>query len=261
MSPKKYYGQHFLYQPYFFETIAKALEIQPEDRILEIGTGPARLTETLLKAGAKLHGVEIDREMEEPLSRLQSQYPNFTYAIQDFLTLSKDSLCEINKIVGNLPYHLTIPILEKVIFEMDVNRAVFLLAEATALRFLAKEGSREYSSITVMVQSYFTIHKLLRIDRKSFFPPPKIDSILVKLDKRRSNEILTPNEFQLIKHLFSQRRKMIINSFPIDSGSKEKWTLKLEKLSINPQERIENLSVKTLHHLVRAMVNNEPDPM
>ncbi len=249
MNPKKHFGQHFLYQPYFFQTISESLDIHPDDKILEIGTGPARLTEYLLKKGANVWGVEIDKEMEEPLLRLKQKFPNFLYTIHDFLTLPKESLTGVNKIIGNLPYHLTIPILEKVIFETNAERIVFLLAEATALRFLAKEGGKQYSSATVMAQSFFEMKKLLFIDRKSFYPPPKIDSILLRFDRKKTNREITPKELQFYKGLFSKRRKILINTLANDSTSKERWIGRLKELCINPHERIENLTVQTLHRI------------
>jgi len=249
MCPKKFYGQHFLYQPFYFHTIIQALELQPEDKIMEIGTGPARLTEYLLKAGADLWGIEIDKDMEAPLLRLKENYPRFSYSIQDFLTLQATDMIKINKIVGNLPYHLTIPILEKVIFESQAMKIVFLLAESTALRFMALPGSEHYSSASVLAQSFFEIEKVLFIDRRSFFPPPKIDSILVKFSRKSLAREITIKELHFYKLLFANRRKILLNCLANTVSQKDKWIDWLQELDLNPKERIENLTISDLQKL------------
>lgn len=257
MCPKKFYGQHFLYQPYYFQMISEALDLQPEDRIMEIGTGPARLTEYLLKTGANVRGVEIDKEMETPLIRLKNTYPLFSYLIQDFLTIQSKDLSIFNKIVGNIPYHLTIPIMEKVIFESQAQKVVLLLAKATAQRFMAQPGSDHYSSASILAQSFFLIEKVLLIDRRSFYPPPKIDSILVKLTRIKLDREITIKEMQFYKLLFSNRRKILLNCLANTVFNKEKWTSWLHDLGLNPLERIENLTLSDLQSLYMKVQENE----
>lgn len=256
MCPKKFYGQHFLYQPFYFHSILQALKLQPEDKIMEIGTGPARLTEYLLKAGVDLWGIEIDKDMETPLLRLKKNYPRFSYSIQDFLTLTTAEMLMINKIVGNLPYHLTIPILEKVIFESQARLIVFLLAESTALRFMAQPGSKHYSSASVLAQSFFEIEKILFIDRKSFFPPPKIDSILVKFSRKPLTREITLKELHFYKLLFANRRKTLLNCLANTVSQKDKWIGWLQEMRMNPKERIENLTISDMQKLYMKAKEN-----
>jgi len=246
MIAKKCFGQNFLKNPHVLTQIKDALGLEKKDSILEVGPGPSFLTQILLPEVSQYIAVEIDRQFQPILESLHIQYPYFTYLIDDFLVQPADLFIHCTKFVGNLPYNISSPILYKIASETKIATLVCMFAEGSADRFLASPGSKNYSAGSILAQSFFKVEKIMFVSRTQFNPSPKIDSYVLRFTRNNANqdEIIAFNHW--VQPLFSYRRKTILNALIQTLLSKEKALFLLEKSSISPGERIENLSIENL---------------
>lgn len=248
-SPKKSLSQNFLIDGNIIRKIAALAHVQPGDFVLEIGPGPGVLTEELLARGAHVLAVEKDRKFASALHRLQTQDQRLTVIEGDILEqdLSK-VLKPRTKLVANLPYQITTPILtaflpKKVFFES----ITVMVQKEVAARFTALPSTSDYSSITVFVQFYSDPHYGFTVEPTCFYPPPRVKSAVVKFTLKdhlppaysgSSEEAF----FAMTRRAFQQRRKMIRSSLKLvyDQESIDRG---LEKIGKGLQVRPENLSL------------------
>jgi 16S rRNA (adenine1518-N6/adenine1519-N6)-dimethyltransferase len=218
---RKSLGQNFLQDRGVIRKIVSALNLHPEDAVLEIGCGTGALTRQIIGKPATYIGVEIDTRFIEGLRPLES--PGTVFLNQNILELELEPLCQrlgipsgMLKVVGNLPYYISSPVLQ---FLADntarVALAVVMLQAEVANRLSAVPGTKAYGVLTVLGQYYFEIRELLTVSPRAFRPAPKVYSKLVQLTPRSSR--LLPGEeepgfFRFIRKAFSQRRKTLRNS-------------------------------------------------
>ncbi len=212
LNPKKNLGQHFLFHEPILDKIIDALALTDMDIILEVGSGPGYLTKKIAPFVNQLHAIEIDQRNQNFLNSLQLKYPQMTPYYEDFLKINMDRFSEVNKACGNLPYHLSMPIIEKIIFQLYPQRCVFLLAEGTALRFMAKSNQEHYSAASVFVQSFYKVMKVCKVSKNLFHPAPKIDSIICLFEKKDVDMKEMKNFNDFVHPLFSYRRKTMDNA-------------------------------------------------
>ena len=248
-SPKKSLSQNFLIDGNIIRKIVELANIQPGDKVLEIGPGPGALTAALLEAGAHVTAVEKDRLFAHELHRLQNGHLEVIEA--DFLDLNLEHELDIRsfKVVGNLPYSITTPILEK-ICTTGCFSFTFMVQKEFATRLTASPGNKEIGSITIFVQSHAEIKGSFPVSRKCFYPAPSVDSTVLTLQFKKEHD---PAEFfTMVRRAFQQRRKMITSSlkslFP-----QEKIREALKEANASTEARPETLSLEQWRTLFRVL--------
>ncbi len=206
--PKKSLSQNFLIDANIVRKIVLLAEVAPGDAVLEIGPGPGALTAALLTAGARVFAIEIDRTLAQELHRLQNGRLNIYES--DFLKFPMDRLPKNIKVVANLPYHITTPILEK-LFASSFSSIVVMVQKEVARRMQAKAGTKEFGSLTLFVEFHSQVMGSFDVSANCFYPKPKVDSTVIRLDAR---EIPTVNPFPLVRPAFQHRRKMLTSALP-----------------------------------------------
>lgn len=262
--PRKQFAQHWLRSDKALNRIVSAAELVKGnqdargDRVLEIGPGTGILTRQLLTSADAVVAVEIDRDLCELLATKLGKIANFLLLQGDFLSLELATLLEPfpdfqqpNKVVANIPYNITGPILEKLLGSISnpasapFDLIVLLVQKEVALRLCAQSGSKHYGALSVRVQYLANCEFICDVPAKSFHPPPKVDSAVVRLRPRPIPvPARNPQHMEtLIKLGFSSKRKMLRNNLQslID---REQLSQLLESLNINPQARAEELSVE-----------------
>ncbi|HIK43851.1 MAG TPA: 16S rRNA (adenine(1518)-N(6)/adenine(1519)-N(6))-dimethyltransferase RsmA [Leptolyngbyaceae cyanobacterium M65_K2018_010] len=255
---RKRFGQHWLTSPTVLQAIVAAAAITAEDGVLEIGPGTGALTQALLPLARVVIAVEIDRDLGRQLRQQFAPYDNFKLVEADILsldlaTLGSDQGLPLglpNKVVANIPYYITGPILEKLLGTMarpnpqPYASIVLLVQQEVAERLCAQPGSRAFGALSVRVQYLADCERICPVPAQAFRPPPKVDSAVVRLTPRPS-AILAQDPAaldQLVKLGFASKRKMLRNNLKgvID---REQLTTLMAELDIAATARAEDLSV------------------
>lgn len=229
----------------------------PADEVLEIGPGKGALTPLLLTA-RRLVAVEVDDRMVEILRRRYSNKPNLEIVHEDFLAFDLNRLASPTpfKVVGNLPYNLTSPILRKLSEWTNWSEAVVMVQKEVGERLSAPVGTPEYGALTVGVSLTCTAQLLFELSEKSFDPPPKVKSVVVRL-RRRPQPLFDdgPRVQRVVQAAFQQRRKTIENSLSHGLGfDKARVRQALEKLGLDPGLRAERLTVDDYIRVTRQLL-------
>jgi 16S rRNA (adenine1518-N6/adenine1519-N6)-dimethyltransferase len=261
-KPRKSLGQNFLKNPAVVQRIVEALEVKAEDAILEIGCGTGALTARLAGRSAHYMGIEIDPRLMADL-RQQWSTPEVQFTNQDILKTDFDRLRQEwpgmaggIKVVGNLPYYISSPILEHLgRYSHAIRLAVVMLQAEVADRLQAQPGQKAYGVLTLMVQLDFKVEELFTVPPSAFFPRPKIFSKVVRLTPHESPLLPRTDRlplFSLIKQAFSQRRKTLVNclkgSAGADDGALPGW---LKQQGLPPDVRAERLSLGVFIQLLQ----------
>jgi 16S rRNA (adenine1518-N6/adenine1519-N6)-dimethyltransferase len=233
-------GQHFLSDPKILDRIVDALDPIPGETVLEIGPGKGSLTEALLARGLTVVAIEKDRDLAAALAR-----NNLTVVEGDALRIQWP---RVPKIVGNIPYYITSPLIDKALTPPLPERVVFLVQAEVADRLAAEPGSKIYGALTVGVQAVCRVEKLFTVAPGSFKPPPKVRSAVVRLTPR-AVPLVTPGEIAsfrtFVTGCFSKRRKQLKNAV---TGMSE---TDLRALGFDPAIRPERLAPEDFVKLLR----------
>ncbi len=242
---KKRFGQNFLVDERVISDIIAAIRPEPGDSMVEIGPGLGALTRPLLQKLRHLHVVEIDRDI---IARLHSDYPQhkadhmLTIHAGDALEFDLASLGTPLRIVGNLPYNISSPLLFHFAkYAGCIKDMHFMLQNEVVERMVAEPSTPEYGRLSVMLQYRFHIEKLLDVPPESFRPAPKVDSAIVRMVPLPPGEITVRNRElfgEIVKAAFGQRRKTLRNTLRGYLNEAE-----FEKLEIDPRLRAEDLAV------------------
>ena len=234
-------GQHFLNDAGILNRIVDALDPVPGETVLEIGPGKGSLTAVLLARGVKVVAIEKDRALAAALPR-----ENLTVLAGDAL---RTEWPRVPKIVGNIPYYITSPLIDKALTPPVPDRVVFLVQAEVADRLAAAPGSKVYGALSVGVQAVCRVEKLFTVAPGSFTPPPRVRSAVVRLTPR-ADPLVEPGEIDAFRTFvtacFSQRRKQLKNAVPGLAGSQ------LEELGIDPTLRPERLAPEAFVRMLRA---------
>ncbi|BCR22004.1 16S rRNA (adenine(1518)-N(6)/adenine(1519)-N(6))-dimethyltransferase RsmA [Borrelia sp. HM] len=243
IAPRKIWGQNYLINESIREKIVDALEIKENEKIWEIGPGLGAMTIILLKKTNFLTVFEIDPKYSEILNEQFGKFKNFKLKKGDFLkTYKQEESQNINKIFSNLPYNISSKVISILIENKILKHMVFTVQKELADRMLSKERNKNYSSFTVLVQSHFKVIKIMDIDKKNFYPIPKVQSTTLKLIPCKK-DIKNFNEFnKLVRTVFTSRRKKLKNT--IINFVKDKSILQEEFLKNFLDKRPEEISVK-----------------
>ena len=253
---KKKFGQNFLIDQNILENIVVVSDVDKETLVIEVGVGAGALTEKLLEKAGFVLGYEIDESLKSILdARFQNE--NIKIIYDDFLKrdLHKDlSFSEYKKIkiVANLPYYITTPIIKKVIDEIEVDAMIIMVQKEVGDRFSAKPNSKEYGSLTIFLNYHFEIFKRFTVSRNVFYPKPNVDSLIVEF-KKKSNPIINNEDifFKLVKDAFRFKRKTIKNN--LQNYDLDKILIILKKYGYDLSVRAESLSMEIFIEIANAL--------
>ena len=254
--PRKQFGQHWLRDEDILDRIIIAAELSDRDRVLEIGPGTGNLTSRLLSRVPALVSVEIDRDLCKKLVQKYGERDNFLLVQEDFLRCDLNLLLQDfpkfqhpNKVVANIPYNITGPIIQKLLGKIpspasQYESIVLLVQKEVGERLVAVPRSKAYAALSIRVQYLADCEIICNVPARSFYPPPKVDSVVVRLRPRNiEHPANNPRQLEtLIKLGFASRRKMLRNNFKSVIDTEDLNQL-LEKLNFNPQCRAEDLSL------------------
>lgn len=259
---KKRLGQNFLINPEVISDIIDFSGLTKKDTVLEIGPGVGFVTEQLVKHAGKVIAVELDEEAIKELEKLNCD--NLKIIHQDILKTDLSELCDEKiKVVANIPYYITSPIIAHLLGEIDdlhnknrekITDIILMVQEEVARRIVAteKSSSKQYGLLTILSQFWAECSILRTVGRRSFYPAPKVNSALVYM-KVRENPLLDLSDYthfrKTIKAAFSQRRKTLKNCLVGAGFDKEKVTAVIAALNLDENIRGEKLSIKDLGKL------------
>ena len=264
---KKRLGQNFLVDGEVIQDIIDFANITPEDTIVEIGPGVGFVTEQLVKYAKKVIAIELDEEAIEELKKLDA--PNLEIIHNDVLKTDLSSLTEDKfNVVANIPYYITSPIIAHLLGEIDdlnnknrnkIKDIILMVQEEVARRMVATPDStgKQYGLLTILSQFWADVKILRLVGRKSFYPAPKVNSALVKLDVRTEPKLnLSDYSYfrRVIKAGFAQRRKNIKNCLLNGGFLKEHISKALSNLGIDENIRGEKLSIEKFGELSEELL-------
>ena len=249
---KKHFGQNFITDTNLLEAICTDANLQNNDQVLEIGTGAGTLTKVMSKHVKKVLTVEIDNELRPVLKQTFEGYNNIELCFADFMKVSNS---EVNnhfngqfKVVANLPYYITTPIIFKLIGEnFNVSSITIMVQKEVAERLCADCGTKDYGSMTAQVQSVADVSLKRIVNKKMFTPVPKVDSAIVNINLNYKKFNIKDLNFhgKVIECAFSMRRKTLSNCLKAKLGlTQSKIDVIFEKLNLLPSCRGEQLSVE-----------------
>ncbi len=265
LTLNKKLGQNFLADKNILKKIVDSAELKPDDRVLEIGPGIGTLTRELAARAGKLVAVEIDSRLMPVLEETTSCLSNVKLINRDILKIDLRRLWEEVfspgrvKVVANLPYYITSPVIMKLLEEdFPLESVVVMVQKEVALRMTAAPGTKDYGAITVGVQYYSRPHLIATVPPAVFIPPPKVSSAIVKMDIRKEQVFDVKDEkllFLLVKKAFGHRRKTLLNALKGISGINDKEYVRraLESAGIDGNRRGESLSVEEFCKLANCM--------
>lgn len=251
-KPSKGLGQNFLIDNRVLEKIIAAADIQPEDTILEIGPGIGTLTVELAKKAKQVIAVEKDSVMVNILAETLAAYQNVKITNGDILTFDLKNQ-SITKVVANIPYYLTAPLIRKLLEEGSQLREIILMVQKeVAHRICAKVP--DMNLLAVSVQFYATPSIVGPAPKHCFWPAPNVDSAIIKIIPKKNAEDVEPIKFfNIVKAGFSQPRKQLVNNFSTALKlKKENVTEWLTKNNIKPNQRAETLSIANWIELTKT---------
>ena len=264
---KKRLGQNFLINGEVIQNIIKYANIQPEDIVVEIGPGVGFVTEQLVKHAKKVIAIELDEEAINELEKIEAD--NLQIIHKDILKTDISELSDGKiKIVANIPYYITSPIIAHLLGEIDdlnnknrnsISDILLMVQEEVARRMVANENSpsKQYGLLTILSQFWADVEIKEFVGRKSFFPAPKVNSALVSL-KVREKPLLELSDYshfrKTIKAAFSQRRKNIKNCLLSNSFSKEQILAAIKNLGLDENIRGEKLSIEMFGKLSEELL-------
>ena len=251
-SVRERFGQHFLIDESVVERIIRAIDPHPGERIVEIGPGKGALTLPLLSSLGQLDVVEVDRDLAAYLVESCRDTGRLNLLRQDALKLDFTAFCPARlKVVGNLPYNISTPLLFHLLGFDHITVMVFMLQKEVVDRLCADPDTPEYGRLSVMVQARCLAERLFDVGAEAFRPRPRVDSAMVRLDvlPPDANRIGNFEQFtELVRTAFSSRRKKISNGLKpwFDAGQ-------LEELGISPSARPAELSVADYINLSNSL--------
>ena len=254
---RKRFGQHLLIDTNTISDIVQSIDPSPEQNIFEIGPGLGAITIPILKQVGILQAIEIDRDLAKELKKQCSTIGDLNLHQSDVLKFDFNSVVGSDqklRLVGNLPYNISTPLLFHLLQFSDlIGDLHFMLQKEVVDRITATPGSSAYSRLSVMMQSYYKVESLFDITPDKFSPPPKVMSSFMRLvpSYDANNKITNREEFnKTVEHAFRHRRKTIKNNLAPIASEKQ-----LLQASINPQQRPQEISIDQFITLSNLLLN------
>jgi 16S rRNA (adenine1518-N6/adenine1519-N6)-dimethyltransferase len=252
---KKHLGQNFLFDPSILGNIVRAADLSGGDTVIEIGPGPGRLTRILAERVKKLIAIELDPDLYERLKGDFIAYSNVEIIHGDALKFAFETVNEF-KVVANIPYYITTPIIFRLIDAREhVKSMTLTIQKEVAERIAAAPGGKDYGVLSIMVQYFADPELKFIIPREAFRPAPKVDSAVVHMKILSNPRVQVRDEkifFRVIKTAFSQRRKTLSNSL---KGVRGDIKGVLTGSGIDPQRRPETLSIEEFARLSDSLTD------
>lgn len=257
-------GQNFLIDDETVEGIIKAADIKKEDLIIEIGPGLGTITKELLERAGKVICIELDSRMIEILNERFALYDNFKLINKDVLKVDLKELIEnekfsTTKIVANLPYYITTPIIMKLLEDkLNVKTITVMVQKEVADRLIAEPGKGETGAITYAINYYTKPHTVIQVPNTAFIPAPKVNSTVIQLEVQKEPIVKVENEeklFELIKIAFMQKRKTLLNALANSNkyGTKEEIENKIAEVGLDLKIRPEKVTLEEYARLVERI--------
>ncbi|HUL70348.1 MAG TPA: 16S rRNA (adenine(1518)-N(6)/adenine(1519)-N(6))-dimethyltransferase RsmA [Gemmatimonadales bacterium] len=254
--PKRRLSQHFLSDPRILGRIADALEAGEEDAVLEIGPGPGTLTAVLARRVGRLVCIEKDRDL---VPGLRARFPDVQIIEGDALEFDWPALVAPESrfaVIGNIPYRITSPLIDKALTPPRPWRVVYLVQREVADRVIASPGSESYGALSIGVQAVARAERLFPVAAGAFHPRPRVDSAVLRLTPR-PDPLVTDTEVagfrRLVVGLFGLRRKRLVRGLrELTGDSGPRVELRLKEAGISPEVRPETLSPEDFARLYRA---------
>lgn len=271
ITANKNLGQNFLINEDVVDSIDENAEITKNDLVIEIGPGLGTLTSRLLEKAGKVICVELDRKMIAILEKRFKLYENLELINDDILKINLNQLISQNKIneikhvkiVANLPYYITTPIIMKLLEErLDIESITVMIQKEVAQRLAAKPGTSDVGSITYTIWYYTEPKIVLEVPKESFIPAPEVTSSVIKLDILKQPRIEVKDEkqfFKIIKVAFMQKRKTLINALVNGKVFQNKEDAKkcLDELKIDEKIRGEKLTLEQYKNIAEYTYNGK----
>ncbi|HVP06608.1 MAG TPA: 16S rRNA (adenine(1518)-N(6)/adenine(1519)-N(6))-dimethyltransferase RsmA [Candidatus Acidoferrum sp.] len=262
MSPyraKKRFGQHFLTSKSVISRMIELIAPGPELTVLEIGPGRGVLTLPLTQSGAKIVAVEFDRDLIGHVKRAVIGYENVKVINADFVSFDPDSegLTKF-ALVGNLPYNITTPVIDWCVRYRDrIQYAVFMVQREMAARLAATPGHKDWSPLGIFTQLFFDIERCFDVSARSFSPPPKVVSAVIRLTPRASDLQVDWSSFEsLVRASFRHRRKLLINNLVPDIVPSDEFAIALlGSIGIPKNCRAEQVTIEQFDQLAIAIAD------
>lgn len=260
-TPRKRFGQNFLVDNNIITAIVVAINPKAGQHILEIGPGLGVLTQYLIDSNAEINAVEIDRDLAQHLEARFSKCHNFTLHCQDILKFPLKSISLETKnskfrVVGNLPYNISTPLLFKLFADINhISDMFFMLQHEVALRLAAKPNTKEYGRMSIMAQYFCDMDIVINVPPSAFDPAPKVNSSVVRFIPHTQPRVKVTDHNMLqtiVTQAFSQRRKTIANALKASLTSNDFITLQ-----INPSLRPENLSLMDYANIANYLTQQQ----
>ena len=265
-------GQNFLINQNIVDKIVESSNVSKEDLVIEIGPGLGTLTKELLEKAGKVICIELDKKMIKILLDRFSLYDNFEIIHEDILKVRLNKIIieekekngfKTAKIVANLPYYITTPIIMKLLEDrLDLESITVMVQKEVADRLIAIPGEKETGAITYSVYYYATSEGILEVPNDSFIPEPEVNSKVIKLTIRKEPPVEVKSRgvmFKIIKSAFMQRRKTLLNALTNTKVfmSKEEGLSILKDLNLDENVRAENLSLEDFAEITNRILVDE----
>ena len=260
---KKKYGQNFIIDSNIVENIVKKSLVDKETLVIEIGPGAGSLTLKLVEKAGFVLCYEIDKEIENILNSNLQEYDNYRVIFDDFLKRNvkediKDYKYKKLYIISNLPYYITTPIILNIINQkINVDKMIFMVQKEVGNRFKALPGTKDYNSLTIYLNYYFNVQKIMDVSRNVFIPIPNVDSIVIEFTKKNKKVELVDEEifFKLVRDSFSQKRKTIKNN--LKGYNLELINKVLNNFGYNLATRAEQIPINVFIEIANSLYNEQ----
>ena len=268
IKANKSLGQNFLINDEVIENIIKSSNLSKEDMVIEIGPGLGTLTKRLLEEAGKVLCVELDKKMINILQDRFSENDKFEVINEDILKVDLNQIIKENKkdnniknvkIVANLPYYITTPIIMKLLEEkLEIESITVMIQKEVADRLIEIPGGKNTGAITYTVYYYCESEKIMEVPNSSFIPEPEVTSEVIKMNLRKTPAVELENPkimFMIIKSAFMQRRKTLLNALTNSKVfiNKEEGTKILNKLNLDINIRAESLSIQDFANIAKLI--------
>ncbi|MBQ6820230.1 MAG: 16S rRNA (adenine(1518)-N(6)/adenine(1519)-N(6))-dimethyltransferase RsmA [Clostridium sp.] len=244
-------GQNFLVDDSVPRDIVLGAEVNEEDLVIEIGPGVGTLTAQLLNKAKRVVAIELDNDLIPILTAEMGDNPNFTLIHNDALKVDLNEVIgeeKSVKLVANLPYYVTTPIIVKLLKEnYNFKSLTIMIQKEVAERMDAKPGNKDYGSLSLLVQYYCNTRIVRKVPPQCFMPRPKVDSIVIRLDRLEKPKVKVENEklfFEIIRSAFNMRRKTLWNGVKNIGLSKENLEAAFNEANVDPKRRGETLTIE-----------------
>ncbi|EAX48066.1 dimethyladenosine transferase [Thermosinus carboxydivorans Nor1] len=256
-------GQNFLVDEQVVDGIVAAAAVKPGEAVLEIGPGIGTLTQGLAEAGANVTAVELDRQLLDVLAKTLAGYDNVRIIHGDILRIdiSREIRAEKFKVIANLPYYITTPIIMRLLEErLPVELMVTMVQKEVAERMVAAPGSKDYGALSVAVQFYTQPEIMFVVPPQAFIPAPAVESAVIRCRVRSAPPVSVTDEkafFRVVKAAFAQRRKTLANALKGGGIAQEVVDAMLRQTGIDGGRRGETLTLAEFAALANAWTSRQ----